>query len=329
MPGAGSRYKSSGAERGPALRLPRRQSRSVALAPGATQAPSLGDSSYRRRVEKPGRVRGHARHNAGSHPRKARTRGRLRRLRWADRADELVPGVTAPPSGQREGLSPSPFERGRGRGPAGTREGVSPSQQGRGKGRGQPASDRQGPVGQADQQEPQGEQHSRQLWKVRRRSSRSSVVSLRVVLARSKSRRGGSEQTAAGSESEPPQGSARRRRWERVNRANLVEAHHQKLVSRSRLRPVEHIRMKRAPNEKECSRALVLSRRSIRAPASSNNSSNNKGGAPASADHGPGHGQPEAGHKDNQDQRRRQGSNNFGAIIPAAPEHTPRSRFWL
>jgi hypothetical protein len=47
------------------------------------------------------------------------------------------------------------------------------------------ASDRLGPAGQEDQQE-QGEQHRRQLSRVRRRASRSSVVSQSDDRVRSK-----------------------------------------------------------------------------------------------------------------------------------------------
>jgi len=190
------------------------------------------------------------------------------------------------------------------------------------------ASDRHGLGAQANQ-EPYGEQHSPQLWKARRRSSMSSVVSLRVVLASSQiqcvvawNRR----RSKVTSKLLRLSSSARRRPWERVNRANLVEAHHQKPVSRWRLRPAECIQMKRAPNEKECSnRAVKLSRRSR---PSANCSSNNNEAArlrqPITA-RDTGSLKPDI--KDNHDQRRRRGSNNFGAMTPAAPEHTPRSRF--
>ena len=53
-----------------------------------------------------------------------------------------------------------------------------------------------------------------------------------------------------------------------------------------------------------------------------------QGGAPAPADHGQGHGQPEGGKKKQKNQHHRRGHNNFGAITPAAPdEKTPEPLF--
>jgi hypothetical protein len=68
-------------------------------------------------------------------------------------------------------------------------------------------------------------------------------------------------------------GSARRRLLAQLNTDNMTEVHRPEFISRSRLRLVEDLRMKRAPNEKEC-RALTLSRHP-NSSASSSNSSNN------------------------------------------------------
>ena len=67
-------------------------------------------------------------------------------------------------------------------------------------------------------------------------------------------------------------GSARRRLLAQLNTDNMTEVHRQEFISRSRLRLVEDLRMKRAANEKEC-RALTLSRRR---PSTSSNSSSNE-----------------------------------------------------
>src|SRR5262245_55005841 len=109
--------------------------------------------------------------------------------------------------------------------------------------------------------------------------------------------------------------SAQRHLLTQLSKANLAEAHRPKFIRRSRLRPVEDMRMKRGPNEKEC-RAVALSSRRRRI---SNNSSNEAQRLP----------QPitardtrsrKVGSEDNQDKRHRQASNNFGALTPAALE---------
>jgi hypothetical protein len=180
-------------------------------------------------------------------------------------------------------------------------------------------SGRQGPVEQANQ-EPQGEQRSRPLWSVRRRSSRSSGVSQRDGPVRSQMLRTVDQnrlRRRVTSKVLRLSSSARRRPWERVNRPNLVEAHHQKPVSRPRLRPVEHIQMKRAPNEKECrSRAVTLSRRSrpsasrIIISSSSNNNEAPRLPQPIMARDT---GSRKAETSDNRKKRRRPGRTNFGA----------------
>ena len=107
-------------------------------------------------------------------------------------------------------------------------------------------------------------------------------------------------------------GSARRRLLAQLNTDNMTEVHRPDFISRSRLRPVEDLRMKRAANEKEC-RALTLSRRN------SNSNSNEAARLP----------QPitardtcsrKVQRRDNQKKRHRQVSNNFVVITPVAPE---------
>ena len=70
-------------------------------------------------------------------------------------------------------------------------------------------------------------------------------------------------------------GSARRRLLAQLNTDNMAEVHRPDFISRSRLRLVEDLRMKRAPNEKEC-RALTLSRRRPSNSTSSSSSSSNE-----------------------------------------------------
>ena len=102
--------------------------------------------------------------------------------------------------------------------------------------------------------------------------------------------------------------SARRRPWERVNAGNLAEVHNQDRVSRSRLRPVEDRRMKRAANEKEC-RGLVVSR--LRHNSNSVRNSSSKGARLVQWIRNRVAGSRKADNEDNRDKRHRQGSNNI------------------
>jgi hypothetical protein len=76
-------------------------------------------------------------------------------------------------------------------------------------------------------------------------------------------------------------GSARRRLLAQLNTDNMTEVHRPDFISRSRLRLVEDLRMKRAANEKEC-RALTLSRRRPSASSSSSNSNSNSNNSSSS-----------------------------------------------
>jgi len=107
-----------------------------------------------------------------------------------------------------------------------------------------------------------------------------------------------------------------RRLWEQLTTANLAEVPLPDHISRSRLRPVQDMRMKGASREKEC-RALTVSRHHPSTNSSSSNNNNEAARLP----------QPitardtrsrKAGVKDNQDKRRLPGSSNFVALIVAA-----------
>jgi hypothetical protein len=115
-------------------------------------------------------------------------------------------------------------------------------------------------------------------------------------------------------------GSARRRLLAQLNADNLAAVHRPDFISRSRLRLVNDLRMKRAPNEKEC-RALTLSRRrpSTSASSSSNSNSNAASRLPQSIT-ARDMGSRKVERRDNQKKRHRQVSNNFVAIKSAAPE---------
>src|SRR5262249_2194553 len=108
----------AGADRGPAGTLPR-GGRAGRVAPGTTQVPSLDQSQL---PAERGKGRLGARPQAGATAKPEEGTGRVspspfEGSRPAGRARPL----TAPPLGPREGVSPLPQERGKGRGPAGER----------------------------------------------------------------------------------------------------------------------------------------------------------------------------------------------------------------
>ncbi len=114
-------------------------------------------------------------------------------------------------------------------------------------------------------------------------------------------------------------GSARRRLLAQLNTGNLAAVHRPDFIGRSRLRLVNDLRMKRAPNEKEC-RALTLSRRRPSTSASNSNSNSNEASRLPQSITARDTGSRKVDKKDNQKKRQRQGSNNFVAITAAAPE---------
>jgi hypothetical protein len=182
------------------------------------------------------------------------------------------------------------------------------------------ASDLQSPVRREAQPE-QREQHRHQLSRVRRRINKSMVVRRRddrvrkqilPVVGRNRFRRRGTNKDRSVS------GSARRHLLAQLSPGNLAEVQRREFISRSRLRLMQDVRMKRAPNEKEC-RALVFSRLRHNSTSSRSSSSNEVARLrelTAARDSG----SRKVGSKDNQKKRLRHGRNNFGAITPAAPK---------
>ena len=158
------------------------------------------------------------------------------------------------------------------------------------------------------------EEHRRQLLRVHRRSSKSMVASQRDDQLRSQiPRKVGQDRfrRRVMSENLSVSGSARRHLLAQLNTDNMTEVHRPDFISRSRLRLVEDLRMKRAANEKEC-RALTLRRRR---PSTSSSSSNEAARLPARD-----RGSRKVERRDNQKKRHRHVSNNFGALTPAALE---------
>ena len=159
------------------------------------------------------------------------------------------------------------------------------------------------------------EKHRRQLSRVHRRGSKSVVASQRDDQGRSQvPGRVGQDRFRRGvtRENLSVSGSARRRLLAQLNTGSLAAVHRPDFISRLRLRLVEDLRMKRAPNEKEC-RALTLSRRR---PSSSSNEAVRLPQLIMARDRGG----RKVERRDNQKKRHRQVSNNFVAIRPAAPE---------
>lgn len=109
----------AGADRGPAGMSPR-GGRAGRVAPGAAQALSLGESPL---PAERGKGRPGVRPRPGATAKSEEDTGRVSQspVEVGRPGGRARPGVTAPPSGAREGLSPSPFERGKGRGQAGER----------------------------------------------------------------------------------------------------------------------------------------------------------------------------------------------------------------
>lgn len=103
----------AGADRGPAG-TPGPRGRAGRVAPGATQAPSLGGSPSP--VER-GKGRPGARPRPGATAKPEEGTGRISPspFEGGRPGGRARPGATVAPSGPREGLSPSPFERGGGR----------------------------------------------------------------------------------------------------------------------------------------------------------------------------------------------------------------------
>ena len=189
------------------------------------------------------------------------------------------------------------------------------------------ASARQSLVEQVGQVE-QRERHRRQLSRVHRRSSKSVGASRRADQQGRRQVQGRVGQDRfrrrVATENLSVSGSARRHLLAQLNTDNMTEVHRPEFISRSRLRLVEDLRMKRAANEKE-RRALTLSRRR---PSTSSSSSNEAARLPqpiTARDTG----SRTVERRDNQKKHHRQVSNNFVAITPAAPDReTPEPLFF-
>jgi hypothetical protein len=137
------------------------------------------------------------------------------------------------------------------------------------------ASDLRGPVRREGQPEQQ-EQHRVRLSRVHPRTSSNVVASqlddrvrkqIPRMVGRNRFRRRGKNADRSVS------GSARRHPLAPLSTGNLTGVRHREFTSRSRLRLVQDMRMKRAPNEKEF-RVLTLSRH--RPTTSARNSSSNE-----------------------------------------------------
>ena len=229
----------AGADRGPAG-TPGPRGRAGRVAPGATQAPSLGGSPSP--VER-GKGRPGARPRPGATAKPEEGAGRISPspFEGGRPGGRARPGVTAPPSGPREGLSPSPFERGGGRARQGAR---SPEPGPAGAARATPRSSFQGAPPQPER-------------------------------GRSPTRQRGEGQ----GEQNPPQGHDERIRFGTPAPLGAAE-HQQRgggsrldFVNRSRRLLVAEPRVRRAANEKEC-RALMVSR--LRHNSTSSRSSGRK-----------------------------------------------------
>jgi hypothetical protein len=110
-------------------------------------------------------------------------------------------------------------------------------------------------------------------------------------------------------------GSARRHLWAQLNISSVERVHRLDFGNRSRPRLGEEMRMKRAPNEKEC-RPLTVSR--LRHNSTSSRSSGNKVARLQQLITARATGNRRV-ERDNQRKRHRHIRNNFGALTPAAP----------
>jgi len=181
------------------------------------------------------------------------------------------------------------------------------------------ASARQSLVEQVEQvaQPEQRDKLRRQLPRVHPRSTKSMVASQRDDQLRSQIPCKLDQNTfrrRVTSKGLSVSGSARRRLLAQLNTGNVAEVHRPDFISRSRLRLVEDLRMKRAPNEKGC-RALTLSRRR-HSPSTSSNSNE----VPRLLQVNVSKDSRKVERRNNQKKRHRHAHNNFGAITPVAPE---------
>jgi hypothetical protein len=181
------------------------------------------------------------------------------------------------------------------------------------------ANNRQSPVEQVGRPE-QREQHRPRLSNLHR--SRSMVVHQYDDQARSQAPGKVNQDRIPLRGTTNVYGSARRRLREQLNTGNLAAVHSPDFTSRSRRRLVEDLRMKRAPNEKEC-RALTHSRR----PSISTSSSSNEAARLRQPIMPRGTGSRKVETRDNQKKRHRPGRDNLAQEHQRLRNVKLRSRF--
>jgi uncharacterized protein DUF6600 len=258
----------AGAERGPAGTSGAR-GRAGRVAPGATQAPSLGESPPPAERGK-GRPGARPQTGATANPEEGARRMPPSPAEGGRPGERARPALTAPPSGPREGLSPLPHERGRGRGPAGER---SPRPGGAG-----------GPAGVGRATPP---------------SALESVPSQRQEQRHQPPRRPGEEQGPRQSEpgQNPPQGQDQRIRFGTPAPMGAAQQ------GQPRGGPPAGLHQPQAgarqADEARAQRERMQGPYGQPPPPQQHQQPQQRqpGGAPAPADHGQGHGQPEGGNK--------------------------------
>jgi hypothetical protein len=268
----------AGADRGPAG-TPGPRGKGGRVIPGGTAAPSLGGSPSPVEREK---VRPGGRPRPGATAKPDEDAGRVSSpspFEGGRSGGRARAGITPPPSGPREGLSPSPFERGRGRGKQGER---SPEP---GAARGPAGAARATPPSALEGAPSQQQEHGRQP-----------------------ARRPGQEPSPGqgGAGQVPPQGHERepqRQRFGTPPPTGAVEREprgggqpsgfHQQVTPPSGGRPADEARGQR----ERMQGTQVQPPQPEHQQQQQQQQQQQRGGAPASADHGPGHVQPEGGKK--------------------------------
>ena len=267
-PAPGPGTSPASADRGPAA-TPGPRGRASRVAPGATQAPSLGGSPAP--VERgKGRLGARPRPGATAMPGEGAGRVSPSPFEGGRPGGRARAGITPLPSGAREGLSPSPFERGRGRGKQGEQ---SPEPGGAG-----------GPSGAARATPPSTFQSS-----PKPEHGRSPGPPPREEPGAGQ---GGPEQN-------PPQGHDQRIRFGTPPPTGAVEhgqpgggppaGFHQQVAPPSGGGPSDEARAQRE--------RMQGARAQPPPPEHQHEQQQQRGGVPASADHAQGHGQPEGGNK--------------------------------
>jgi Family of unknown function (DUF6600) len=260
----------AGADRGPAA-TPGPRGRAGRVAPGATQAPSLGGSPSP--VER-GKGRPGARPRPGATAKSEEGTERISPspFEGGKPGGRARPAATAAPSGPREGLSPSPFERGGGRARQGAR---SPEPGPAGAARATPRSAFEGAPSQ--QQE-----HGRQP--ARRPGEEPNPAHGGAGQVPPQGNQGGFERQRFGTP--PPLGAAEHRQ----PRGGPPSGVHQQVAPPAGGGNADEARAQRERMQGPHAQPPPPQQPQQR-------QQRQQGGAPAAADHGQGHGQPEGGQK--------------------------------